>query len=452
MENPGSFDINTGQEIITEDPESGKEIGSKNKKTGLIICVITVIVLAAAALLLYLFVFGNKKVIIINAVKNTFENINEGNNKLLTAINLSDMTKDREYTVSVKADTSISDLDVSVDADVMIDKDVLQIEGNADIAFVPTIEFILRFDEERVSLYIPMIKDHLFYYDYHKKNDGYVDDLGDTEVLNDSLDEGYGLLFDKTDIETDIYKDIAKVLDETEVRSVGTKKYEVDGNKVMCKGYEIVIDKENAGRIGKVLSQILDDDYKKILSSISVDTEKLEDELEEYVEKNGEMSIEVYLYKGKLAAVTTGSDDGEIALLFEGGDYRTQNIELMYDDHVLAKLTGDITDTTEECGLELLDKKIFSYEYDFEEGDLNANVLGMYDADAKVVNTGKKFTVSLDFVDIGDTYLGGEISVKKGAQLKDLEGDEYDLGNATEDDINKLIEEIREIAAGILGY
>ena len=34
MENPGSFDVNTGQEIITEDPTSGREAGSKNKKTG----------------------------------------------------------------------------------------------------------------------------------------------------------------------------------------------------------------------------------------------------------------------------------------------------------------------------------------------------------------------------------------------------------------------------------
>ena len=441
MNNPGSFDTTTGLEITTEqDTESGKK---KNKKLriGLLIAAFILICALVAGLLIF---FGNSRARIIRAFKNTYSELDDGSNKLVNALDTREITSKKDYTISLELDGGIEGTDFNIDADIMIDKDMMQIEGNAIVSFIPSIEFALRFDKDSVSLHIPMIKDYLFVYNYRDENDGYLARLTETGDLDAALSDSYDVMFSKDIASSHNGKELldclVEELKDTEVNKLKAGEYEIDGNDVKCTGYEILVSESS---IENILDELSDRE--------PFNTIRVKEDLKDILDQAGDVTIEVYIYKNKLAAVNLVSDLPRLEILFEGGDYRCQNVKAMFDDEELFLIKGELDETTETASLSVLDRDILSYEYDLTEGDLDISVYNMYRSESKIKNDGRSLEIDLDFIDVGDSYAGGSIKIKKGASPSDMSGKEFDVGNATEDEINDLISEIYSVAAGIAG-
>lgn len=104
----------------------------------------------------------------------------------------------------------------------------------------------------------------------------------------------------------------------------------------------------------------------------------------------GEMECSVYLYQNKLASVSVNYEDDEnaqnIKVLFLGGDFRTQNMEISF----------------------LMDEKTTT---------IQTNITGNLAAKEGIL------TFESDDTD----SLSGRISVKKGCQMSELTGEECDL-------------------------
>ena len=442
MNNPGSFDTATGLEI-TEGPVSAPDNTKKNKKLRIGILIAAFILICVPAVLAVIFL-GDSRAKIIRAIKNTYAEIDNGSNKLLSALDIEDITAKKDFTVSLDLAGGISDTDFNLNADIMFDKDLVQMEGDVIVSYIPNIEFALRFDEERVSLHIPMIKDYLFVYDYHDKNDGYISMMTDTGALNTALADSYDAIFSKDMVSS---KDGRKLIDviidelkETEVKKTESKEFEVDGKDVKCVGYEIMVSDSS---IEKILDELGDIDALKDM--------RIDDRLYDILDKAGDITLQVYIYKNKLAAIDMESDLPELNIRFEGGDYRCQNVNAVLDGEEVLSIKGDIDDDVEKASISIFDQEIISYKYDLSNGDLNTKIMGLYSSDAKIKNDGKSLEIELDLMDIEDSYVGGSIKIKKGSSVSELSGNEFDVGKASSDEIDALIKEIYEVAAGITG-
>ena len=442
MNNPGSFDTTTGLEI-TEGPVTAPDNTKKNKKLRIGILIAAFILICAAAVCYFVF-YANSKAKIIRAVKNTFSEYDNGANKLLSAFDIEDIISKKDFTVNLELNGGIEDTDFNLNADIMFDKDIMQMEGDVLVSYIPSIEFALRFDKGRVSLHIPMIKDYLFVYDYHDKNDGYISILTDTKALNTALEDSYDVMFGKDMTSSEEGRKLIDVfideLKDTEVKKTGSEEFEIDGKDVKCAGYEIMVSDSS---IEKILDAVGDMDALKDM--------RIDDQLYGLLDEAGDITAQVYIYKNKLAAVILESDLPELDICFEGGDYRCQNVRAVLDGEELLRIKGNIEDDVEKASLSFLDQEIVSYEYDFSKGDLSAKILDLYTSESKIKNDGKSLEIELDLMDIEDMYIGGKVRIKKGSSISDLSGNEFNVGNASPDEIDALIKEVYEVAYGIMG-
>ena len=165
------------------------------------------------------------------------------------------------------------------------------------------------------------------------------------------------------------------------------------------------------------------------------------------------MDIELYIYKDELAAVKFMPEDvdEDFELCFEGGDYRLQNIALLINGKEEGRFESKITGNVETASISGPLGEIISYEYDFGEGELTVDIPGFDSVNAKLIRDERKFSFELDYIDIGDTYLGASIAITPDAKLSDMSGEEFDLGNATEEEFDELIDEIKDTVQGLLG-
>ena len=114
----------------------------------------------------------------------------------------------------------------------------------------------------------------------------------------------------------------------------------------------------------------------------------------------GDINVKVYVYQNKLAAVVAEAENSDTAyrLLFKGGEYRMQNLELLAEDlegeHSILELTGKAAG--EEGG----------YEFLIDNGEHDINLV---------------------------------ISISGEVQFEKMSGNRIDVGNMSEADLRKFI-------------
>ena len=167
------------------------------------------------------------------------------------------------------------------------------------------------------------------------------------------------------------------------------------------------------------------DDYSTYLES---ELSYLEDELDNMED----VVISFYIYKNQLAAIVVEDEDfdDDIELCFEGGDYRLQNITLKSGSYRIVLDGSDGRDTYD----------IASFEYNYESGKFKITVDGD-SFSGKLYKEGKTLNLSINGVydyDIPDM----DFAITRGAKLQKFTGDEFDIGNADEDDLYDLLDDI----------
>lgn len=447
MEAPMNFDPMTGQPINTNNEDN------KKNNTGLILGLIIggVVLLVGIIIAILMLVVYNGKTQVALATKNTVEEITN-NNQLIKVFDVKDIVGDKNYSVEVDVDTELPSVgDISVEGKISVADDLMQASGDLDLSFLPSIEYIFQLDDHQLKGNIPLLDKYLFTYDYTKNNNGYLMQQVDTETLNAALSQAYKAVF-----EADLDEDISKELKDTYVEAfkalkyskIKSSEYAIDGKAVKCKGYEVTMSADEINKLLTATNTILINNYEEIM-----DIGDIEDYISDY--DGSDLNIDFYIYRNTLAAIIVNNDEEKIEIQFNGGNYRAQNIKVLENDTEIMAVTGSISDGVETVSMSIDNKYSLGYAYDTNKDKLTLNFTDgydVYDIDMEVIRTKSKLDISMDFIDFGDTYIGGSLVLSDDADIKNLTGTEFNIGTATEDDIMGIVEEVYEMAMGLMGW
>lgn len=443
-------------QVPVYDDENVEKEKKRNKTILLVILIAVPLLLIAAVIILCVMLLGNGKTAVSKAFNNTIEEFKE-NNELYKALDIENLIEGGNYTVSADIDTELSGIgDVSLYSEIGIGDSVAQVSGDINLSVIPSVEYLIQVDESEVRAYTPLLDKYMFVYNYKNNNTGYLMDEIDAEAVNTVISEAYqvivGKSFDFSEFEK-LGKELAEVAKDMDFSKGKAKKLEIDGKEVSCKNYVLKPTLEDALNFADVLEKFFNENYSDV-SELA----KIKDALSELrvsISMNDftDTQISVSVYNNKLADICVSDGISESAIEFCGGDYRAQSIKIVEDGIVIGQLIGTKNGQVEKMTFEDGDSNAYvSYEYDPSDGRFTISTYGMDDFSMKLKREEDRLDLTLDYIDFGDTYFGGKISLKKGVEIKEMSGERFDIGQAGEDEVESLIYEVSGLLYGLLGF
>ncbi len=447
------FDPMTGEPINTQ-PQENAEQGApympqtpvdapkkKNWIKGVAIAGGTVVVVVVAAVAIKNAIIGKGgKVLLVTA--NTFKDtptiIKESN-----LDSAAELIAKGKYTVTTSFDVSGDGFEGKF---VSTPKEK-QLSGKLDIEGISA-DGVVGISDTELKAYIPLISDDTFVYNFKDDNqEGYlvdlIEDSGiDIEDVNNALRQVTSIEEKATDKSTkQLGKDLLKEFNSWDWEKADKKSCKIDGKTRKVKGYKV----EVTGDEVESMVGILEDYYKDqlddmdYLKDFNLDIDDIDDMFDDIYDLCGYMDdvdLEFYIYKNKLAAiyVDDGSNTGEI--LFEGGDYRLQNVECNFEndyDDISFEIAGSSKGSVENLEFILEGYTALEIEYDSKNGDFTVGN-DYFDVDGTLKKNGKGFDFSVDYDE-----LNVSLSLTADTKLEKYEGDKIDVTELDYDDISDLV-------------
>lgn len=443
------------QQQMSFDPTTGQPVGmqpKKKKKTFAIIGAIVAAVLVIAVVAVVIInsgVFLSKADKVAKAVENTFAE----KGALAEDLAISDIMESKKYTMSIGAEVEGVDINV----DYRVNKSELQIAGEVGASGIFGIDFIAGIADDELKVQIPYVSDKVFTYNYVEEKNGYLPEMMGEEQI-EAFDKMLQTMFnteDKNGLNEKAYDALLEEYEKLEFEDASKETFEVDGKDRECKGYTTVITKENAENVIDAWEDIYADSYEEMEELMAVldpygsyNYSDTFEELRYMFEEMPDMEVTFYIYKNQLACIALEAEGEEIQIQFKGGDRRTQNICLVdVDGSVEMEIVGSTDGSVETTEIYADEECLFSIVYDSKSGEFE--IYGGEDEFymAGVIEADKKgFDIEIEEVrDMEETLdLSMTVSVRSGAEMEEISGDEFDFGNASEDEWMDLSEELNE--------
>ena len=416
-----AFDPMTGQPVQSQ----AAPVKKKKKKApfiigGIVAAVLVVVVTIAVLAKSGIFLSPNDKIIL--ATYNTFEDKTE----LTKAVDVSDILNSGKYTVAVNGGYGTNTIDCSY----LVEKKSQQLKGNVAIGSYPNIDFDIFLADGKVDAYTSLVSNYLFEYDSKKTNTGYLmQSMPQSEIdeFNYSLQQlgNSGNLKD-----TDAGKLTEALLEDfraLKFEKVDAKEITIDDKSRLCAGYVTYIDTNT-------MKKFVDDMKNNTYKGADVDYDF--DELYEAIDDMSDIYLTVYIYKNKLASINVKSNkySNDAELIFHGGKARWQNLEILADGKSVCQLVGSNNGSEESYEVKSDGYTACSLTYDNKTGNIafSADEVAMTGTIKKSKN---EFSFTLD-----NLYgINGTVTISKGAKVvKPMAENTFDLGNASEDDIQNM--------------
>lgn len=442
--------------VVTEDEnrvtyEVPMTDDAKSKKP-LFIAIGVAAVLVIAIICCLIAVFSSKKAKVVKAINNTFdiksqlgEDIVKANELLLEKESTLGFTVDIDELGSVKGAVAFSDSKKQLSLDAYIDE------------FVP-FNVLAQFDENSIKAEIPQACEYVFTYNYRDDKDGYlVETVGDDTI--EEIDKLLQYLYDYNPENEKYTKELTELVNkyakELEFENAGKETFKVDGEKVDCKGISVLIENDLMEDFFDEFNDIYMEMIEESLGDLSEigDLRGIEEEMKDLkreVKNLPDTEITFYIYKNALACISvdTGKKKNKVDILFKGGDFRAQNISVENRDEELLSVKINLKDGKETYKLSVEDEE-FELTYNTEKGDVVVSYYDGYDSEDFEFNlkvSNNDITVTFDELEIP---YAGEFNMvftfKKGADFAKFENkEEFDIGNASDDDIMDLVDSIDE--------
>lgn len=316
-----------------------------------------------------------------------------------------------------------------------------------------SIEGMAGVDSEALKIQVPDLSKKVFVYNYKKDNNGFITDYVDEEYINmfnSALEQLVTTSKDTNKVQKDVTNIVLKEIKSLKFQSAAKEEFTVNEKDVMCKGYQTTITGANIWNIINGSYQAILDNYQSVgdaLDEYGVDFESELSYLEDDLDDMEDIVVTFYLYKNQFAAIVVEDEDfdDDIQLCFEGGDYRLQNITLKSGSYRMS-LKGSDDGTKEKFKLKEKygtdTRDLASFEYNYESGKYKIESYGD-SISGKLLKEGKTTKISIDEnsdYDIPDM----EFAITRGAKIQKFTGDEFDIGNADEDDIYDLLDDFSD--------
>lgn len=332
--------------------------------------------------------------------------------------------------------------------DLDIDGEELVLEGTVEL------------DKDRIALSVPQIGETIYTYYYTKENDGFLtDELDDDviEMLNDVLTKVYefGYASDSEAAKKAIAELITSELGAMKIEELEKEEFEVNDKDVKCAGYLVTVTEDNMLNIVDGLADIYDEYYADsmddLLDEMYLDMGDFFDELEYTFEDMPDIELSFYLHKKQLACVKMEVDDedGAAFAYFYGGDYPAQNMEVVFEDdddeYSICKIEGSTKNQVETMTIEVEEEEICEINYNQKTGEIEISSEDLdLDLSAVVTRKGNILTLEMNDLEIDGLDTSGSITISGDADIKLPKGEEFDLGNASEDDWEDLADELQD--------
>ena len=442
------FDPMTGEPIDPEakfDPMTGKPLYSNNGKQGKTGKKIAIIGGVTAVAAIGLTVFG--------AVKSGFF-FSDSTKVLMATANtvrdmeyFSDIVKSAEILFSGKYTTTIHAglEDTEAEAQILRGKAKVQIAAQVEFPDSDQVSALAELNEKEARLEVPVLSDKMFAYNYREEKGGYLADEGVLENVDEVLQLAGQALGEEKDVQK-MWKELVSSLSEewkeVEVVKRNPEEYEVDGKFRKCKGYTVSLTEENMEDLLSVTEDIVTDYYdsklcEEMLSNIF-------SELEYIIEDMPDVDVTCYVYKNKLAAVGLEVDRNEMEIQFLGGK---TNMEISVEDETVIEVEGETEGSAEVTTVYIEGEEALEMEYDRKSGEYKIEVpqadmemSGVFLADKKTME------LSAETVEVYGNRLDVDclLSIRKGAEFREFEGDVFDVGEASKSELEDLGEELME--------
>lgn len=457
-----------------EAPISELEAAEKKAKRKKYI-IIAVIVVAVAALVAGLVIFlANKfsdpRAKVKAAASNTFKSYANGDNKLFTALNLNNITKNKNYTVNLKGSTMAQGAEVALDADVAVNTDVLQVTGDVDLGAVAPIKYEMQVRAEDATLHFSAFDDYVFNYKYRVLNENsnfntlltiFGQLFGQefhADNVNFVLETAYDLLLG--DMGTRFVNDIKTSVDN-EVGNIPfvkapAEKFIINDSEVRAKGYSMTIKRENIVAIADELDRIFDSYYEDVmnLDLAGALTESIIEVVRNYANQFNEVTLTFYIYDDQLAAIKiAGNESNTVTLLFKGGDYRAQNMSLLNNGEEYCTIESSYESKIENMLIVTSGDASIAYEYNTDSGSLvfrsSSAETGEVSFDSSIVSTGDAVTMDFGTVDTADGYYAAKVNISRGSEIISVEGEKsVDLSSENTDELADLMVDLYMLLTG----
>ena len=435
-----NFDPMTGQPVNKEEASNNVQTPVKKAFPKWVFIAIPV---AAVVLIVVLLVacgaFRSKTTKILLATANTFSE----QPMFIEDLKLDDITKwsqSQKMTTNMVMDGMGDSLDISF----AVNPSEIRFFGNVEGESVPEVDFVIAYTEKDIKAQLPSICDELFVYNYTEMPSGDLFeemDEDDIEMLNETLTSYWNS--DNTKMEKKINKALTKALGEIEIEKIDSKQFKIDDKKRKCDGYGFVLTEDFFLDLLDDIENIYEEECEESVYELSAEAfDSLRDTFRDFPEAE----VEVYIYKNKLACVSMIMDDedAEIELLFKGGEFRAQNMELTIDDgydNYSIELEGKTDGKNEEYELSVEGTDVLVFEYDRKSGDFVIESDEMeIEFEGNLVSERNAVTVSCEVEGIDM-----EITISKGANFEKLSGEEFNIGEASQDDFMDLVEDNEEL-------
>ncbi|MBO5373364.1 MAG: hypothetical protein J6A75_11715 [Lachnospiraceae bacterium] len=444
------FDPMTGQPT---NPLMGNEMRfDMNKKTpGKIFIIIGVIVAVIAVVLTGIFsgAFLNKRTKVLVAAAKTFK---DESHLMRDFGDIAKILRKDECMVAITTDGNVEGIPMNVTASCAKNKKKVQLSAEVN-ATGAKVDFTAEINDKNLAVCVPSVSDQKFIYDYTGDNDGYIiqvlEDEGiDAEMLNQSL-QAIASGGKQSEWVKKLTKAISKEYKSLKFKKLDTKEFKVDGKKRKCKGYSTEITSDNMENVLAAVEDLLVEEYEDMLDMMNLDVDNFIRELEDTIDLMSDIEVCFYISGGKLACIQAEVNGAEVELTFLGGNTRTENMELEVDGMTVFEIEGSDKSGVEETKLSVMGTQVASVEYKYKEHTFEieagneyagCNIAGILDSNRNGVTLkADEFEVVGENIDIEF-----EAVVSKDAKFVELEGEEFDIGNASENDFEDIAEEIQK--------
>lgn len=408
------------------DPMTGKPI--KKKKGKAIKIAVVVIVLAVVVFAVFksgLFLSKGSKV--LNAAKNTVDI----DSHLVDAVKKLSILRSDSYTVNYRMDIDEEDIDIDVEFAKSPQKEWM--EGN--ISFDDQdFDFMAEITSSQLRAKFPDLDDRIFVYNYreNKKVQSGFTINADSDVLDSD---------DILSLGTEILDVVRAEYHSLEFETVDKKEFKINGTNRKCKGYRTTITSNNVVDVLRDIKDVCEDEYE---FDVLLDVIGYADLINEYRDMP-DIEITFYLYKNRLACINLESDGEYVRVMFDGDGKKEQSVRVIADGENVLELKKTERNTQERYSVAVEDEEVLEVRYDYESGDYVLEVYDSYYIDAMTVggsltyNSGG-FEVGVDEV---STYWGAfdpgiQLAIRKGSTPGELDGEEFDIGDATAKELEDL--------------
>ena len=430
------------------DPMTGKPVKKKKGKaikTAAVVIVLAVVVFAAFKSGLFL----SKGSKVLNAAKNTVDI----DSHLVDALKKVSILRSDSYTVEYQMEDNEDDIYVDVIYAGSPQKDWMEGSiglGNHDFVFMA------EFTPSQLRVKFPDLDDRIFIYNYQGNKEGKsgftINAGGDVLDTDDILSLGREIL----DVVRTEYHSL-------EFETVDKKEFKINGTKRNCKGYRTTITSDNVKEVLRNIKDVCKDEYGLDALLDVIGYADLINESRDMPDKE----VTFYLYKNRLVCINLESEGRYVRVLFDGDGKVEQSVRVIADGEDVLELKKTEKNTQERYSMTAGDEEVLEVRYDYQSGDYilevydSYNILKVCDSDSysyyimediidyiiddmtvegSLVADSGGLGASVDVVDIRQETLdlGITLSIRKGSTPGELDGEEFDIGDASKKELEDL--------------